>query len=323
MVPGERPYFFAFKNYGYARIRKDGSVTLRGDWTGLMLPGANGPVTLNGKAASATIKDSMLLFGRPPTVLENRPEEPLPELPMTVKTAPAVVRAAARDRRFVTFSLDNTLDKPVSGLLQFDLPSGLAVEPEKAMFGPVQPRASTTLGVTVVSTLAGRHTIPYRVSYRAGDSGKWVRTAALPLTVITNATLQSVYEYPRPYYLIQSAGYTAHVDMFNGLHRFLADDDDTVRLNGSPLFTLSDGRTELMSENTAKAFTWPIEFSGQSHGQRPRPGALAGTLFQRPHPDPDGPRLDAVREGLLLGARQLVIAAGSAALEAHCCAGRL
>ena len=46
--------------------------------------------------------------------------------------------------------------------------------------------------------------------------------------------------------------------MFNGLHRFLADDDDTVRLNGSPLFTLSDGSTELMSEKTGQNFTWPI-----------------------------------------------------------------
>ena len=27
--------------------------------------------------------------------------------------------------------------------------------------------------------------------------------------------------------------------MLNGLHRFLADEDDNVRLNGSPLFTLS------------------------------------------------------------------------------------
>ena len=68
--------------------------------------------------------------------------------------------------------------------------------------------------------------------------------------------------------------------MFNGLHRFLADDDDTVRLNGSPLFTLSDGSTELLSEKTAQAFTWPVGVSGQSHGPRPRPGALAGALFQ-------------------------------------------
>ena len=40
VVSGDQPLFFAFKNYGYARIRKDGSVTLRGGWTGLRLPGA-------------------------------------------------------------------------------------------------------------------------------------------------------------------------------------------------------------------------------------------------------------------------------------------
>ena len=234
-------------------------MTLRGDWTGLRLPGANGPVTLNGKAVTATTKEGVLLFGRPPTVLESHSEEPLPEIPMTVKTTPAVVRAAAHDRRIVTFTLDNTLDEPVSGSLQFDLPEGIAVVPEKAIFGPVQPRASAQVGVMIVSNRPGRHTVPYRVSYRAGDSGKEIRTAALPLTVMTGPTLQSVYEYPRPYYLIQSPGYTARVDMFNGLHRFLADEDDNVRLNGSPLFTFSDGSTELMSEKTAQEFTWPIE----------------------------------------------------------------
>ena len=68
---------------------------------------------------------------------------------MTVKTTPAVVRVSARDRRIVTFSLDNTSDKPVSGSLQFDLPIGLAVQPEKAgEFGPIQPKASTTVGLT-------------------------------------------------------------------------------------------------------------------------------------------------------------------------------
>ena len=150
-------------------------------------------MTLNGKAATATTKEGVLLFGRPPTVLENRSEEPLPEVPMTVKTTPAVVRVSARDRRIVTFTLDNTLDEPVSGSLQFDLPAGLAVEPEKAMFGPVQPRASATVGVTIVSNnpVAGRHTVPYRVSYRAGDNGKEIRTAALPLTVMTGPTLQT------------------------------------------------------------------------------------------------------------------------------------
>src|SRR5262249_18941439 len=258
LVPDERLIFFAFKNYGYARVKKDGSVILRGDWTGLRLPGVSGPVTLNGEAATASTKEGTLLPGKPATVLENHTEEPLPEVPMIVKPNPAVVRMAARDRRIVTFTLNNTLNEPVSGSLQFDLPAGLTLVPEKRMFGPVQPKASATVAVLIVSDNPRRPTVPYHISYRAGDSGKEVRTAALPLTVMAGPVLQSVYEYPRPYYLIESPGFTARVDMFNGLHRFLADDDDTVRLNGSALFTLSDGSTELMSDKTGAAFTWPV-----------------------------------------------------------------
>jgi hypothetical protein len=261
-VPGERPHFFAFKTFGYARIRKDGSVTLRGDWTGLRLPDTTGPVTLNGQAAPGTfIEEGVLRFGKPPTVLENPAEGPLPEAPMMVKPSPAVVRLSARDRRVVKLTLDNRLDQAISGGLHFELPPGLAVEPQRQVFGPLQPKASTSIGLTIVSNgpVVGRHTVPYRVSYRTGYTGKEVRTAALPLTVVTGATLQSVYEHPRPYYLIQSPAYTARLDMFNGLHRFLADDDDTVRLNGGPLFTLSGGGSELLSETTAKAFTWPVE----------------------------------------------------------------
>jgi hypothetical protein len=175
---------------------------------------------------------------------------------MTVTTTPNVVRAAARDRRIVTFTVGNTSDDPVSGSLQFNLPPGFAVVPARPMFGPVQPGSSARVGVIIASSNPGRHTVPYRVSYRVGNSGKEVLTAALPLTVLTGATLQSVYEHPRPYYSIQAPGYTARADMVNGLHRFLADDDDNVRLNGTALFTLSDGRTELLSEQTAKAFTW-------------------------------------------------------------------
>jgi hypothetical protein len=271
-IKGERPLFFSFKNYGYARITNDGSVALRGDWTGLTLPGANGPAMLNGKAATASTEEGLVLFGKPPTMLEERSEEPLPEVPMIVKTAPAVVRASARDRRIVTFTLENTLDVPVSGSLHFDLPAGLAVEPKKTTFGPVRPRASATVGVTIVSSnsMAGKRTVPYQVSYRTDENDKEIRTAALPLTVVTGPTLQHVYEYPRPYYLVCSPVYTARADMFNGLHRFLADDEDTERLNGSPLFTLSDGSAELLSEKTPMNFTWPVE----------SPASLAATTSQ-------------------------------------------
>ena len=191
---------------------------------------------------------------------------------MKVTITPAVVRASASDRRVVTFTLDNTLDEPVAGSLQFDLPAGLVVEPKTARFGPVQPRAAATVDVTIISNdpVAGRQTVPFHISYRAGDNGKEIRTAALPLTVVTGPTLQQVYEYPRPYYLIQSPAYTARADMSNGLHRFLAADDETVRLSDNPLFTLSDGSTELLSGRTAMAFTWPVG----------SPASLTGTTSQ-------------------------------------------
>ena len=259
-TPGERSPFFAFKNYGYARITNDGAVTLRGDWTGLRLPEARGPIISNGKPATASINEGILLFGKPLITLEDPSHEPLPEIPMPVKISPSIVRLSTRDRRLATFTLKNTLDKPVSGSLQFDLSAGLAVEPAKPIFGPVQPRASGTAGVTIVSNepAAGRRTVPFHVTFRTGDNGNEVRTAALPLTVVTGPTLQQVYEYPRPYYLIHSPCYTARADMSNGLHVFLADDDDIVRLSDSPLFTLSDGSTEILSERTGMAFTWPV-----------------------------------------------------------------
>jgi hypothetical protein len=272
-VAGKRPLFFAFKNYGYARITNGGSVTLRGDWTGIRLAGANGPVTMNGNAATASPAQGILVFDKPPTVVEDRSEEPLPEAPMIVKPIPAVVRMLDHDRRIVKFTLENKLNEPVSGSLQFNLPAGLVVEPKEAKFGLVQPSESVTVSVTAVSNnaAAGRRTVPYYVSYRTGGTEKDVRTAALPLTVVTGPTLEQIYEYPRPYYLIRSRAYTARADMFNGLHTFLTDDDDTVRLNSSPLFTLSDGSTELLSEKTAMNFTW-------SQGS---PANLTGNLQDR------------------------------------------
>ena len=38
-----------------------------------------------------------------------------------------------------------------------------------------------------------------------------------------------------------------------------SDDEDTIRLNGSPLFTLSDGTKNVLFDGTDHAFTWPTE----------------------------------------------------------------
>ncbi len=47
--------------------------------------------------------------------------------------------------------------------------------------------------------------------------------------------------------------------MFAGLFTYLADDDDTVRLAGTPLFTISDGAEKLLYEDTENGTTWPQE----------------------------------------------------------------
>jgi hypothetical protein len=165
---------------------KDGSITLRGGWTGLRLPETKGPVTLNGEAAKSTTQEGALLFGRPPTVVAKPiAEEPLPEVPLTVKTTPAVARVAARDRRTVTFTL-NTLQ------------SGYRVSCNSTCRWWLSNRKVDlwTNRAGIISNSRrddlqhnpGRHTVPYRISYRVG-AGKEISTVALPLTVMTGATV--------------------------------------------------------------------------------------------------------------------------------------
>jgi hypothetical protein len=113
-----------------------------------------------------------------------------------VKTTPAAVRIAARDRRIVTFTLNNTLHERVAGSLQFDLPAGVAVKPEKPTFGPIEPGSSATVGVTIASDSPGRHTVPYRISYRAGRARRFpLRRCAY---CDDRPDVADVYEYRSP-----------------------------------------------------------------------------------------------------------------------------
>ena len=45
--------------------------------------------------------------------------------------------------------------------------------------------------------------------------------------------------------------------MDSGLTRTLADDDGTVRLNGRPLFTFSDGKKPWLFDGCTNNSTWP------------------------------------------------------------------
>ena len=106
----------------------------------------------------------------------------------------------------------------------------------------------------------GLHTIPYRVVYKYNGTNTDIRTAAKGVTAAVGPVLESIYQHPEPaVYKVNAPKYTAKFDMFHGLLRYLADDDDTIRLNGSPLFTLSDGTKNVLFDGTDHAFTWPTE----------------------------------------------------------------
>jgi hypothetical protein len=73
-------------------------------------------------------------------------------------------------------------------------------------------------------------------------------------------SLEPVYQYPQPnVFLLSAPRYTLKMHLFHGLTLFLADDDGAVRLQDSPLFTISEKDKPLLSEDTKQAFTWPQE----------------------------------------------------------------
>jgi hypothetical protein len=150
----------------------------------------------------------------------------------------------------------------VSGRLEFDLPEGLTVEPARPEFGPIGPGETAKVSVTFVSDkpAAGKQTVPYRIYHRVAGAEKEVRTLARAVTVTIGPTLEYVYQHPKPpVFVVHAPNFTGKFDMFNGLCRYLADDDDTVRLEDSPLFTFGDGKDVMLGPETKQAFTWPRE----------------------------------------------------------------
>jgi hypothetical protein len=70
--------------------------------------------------------------------------------------------------------------------------------------------------------------------------------------------LEFVYRHPaRNVFRVSAHRYFAEPDMDSGLTRYLADDDQTVRLDGSPLFTFSDGKKPWLFEGCTNNSIWP------------------------------------------------------------------
>ena len=252
---------FAFQNYGYLRISKDGKVIARGDWTGFRIPGTAHQLVVNGKSAKMMVSAGFVDYGKIPPV-QDPPMRAEPVCPLTVETSPKVIRLFPRDRRTVIFKVQNPLSQAVSGRIEFDLPEGFSTEPEEVQFGPINAGSLGDIPLVFVANKPkeGLHTIPYWVVYKHNGTSTDIRTAAKGVTAAVGPVLESIYQHPEPaVYKVNAPKYTAKFDMFHGLLRYLADDDDTIRLNGSPLFTFSDGTKNVLFDGTDHAFTWPTE----------------------------------------------------------------
>ncbi|HXX80530.1 MAG TPA: hypothetical protein VEI46_03225, partial [Thermodesulfovibrionales bacterium] len=258
---GDARTVFAFRNYGFIRIVGNEAIMARGGWIGFRLPYTQGRLTINGQPTAAKNDNGYLAFG----TLPEKTDPPLlvdPECPFPVKFFPEVVRMFPRDTRKTTYKISNVLKESVSGWLEFEVPKGLAIAGPKPEFGPLKPGETAEVMVTFRSNNPnqGRHIVPYRIYYRQAGGGKSIRTAAKSMDVAINAWLQSVYQSPQPaVYKVHAPRYTVNLDMYNGLSRYLSDDDNTTRLDGNPLFTFSDGNQELLSDKAKTAFTWPVE----------------------------------------------------------------
>ncbi|MHC4917187.1 MAG: heparinase II/III domain-containing protein, partial [Planctomycetota bacterium] len=248
----------AFRDYGYLRMRRDGTVAARGGWIGFRIPAAKAALTLNGRPARAVMESGRLVFGALPEAHTAHVE---PECPFPVDPDTAVVRLAREGRRAVTFTVKNTLPRSITGALAFELPAGITVDPPTPRFGPLAPGATAQVPFTCIAgrnAAQGKWLVPYRVRYRTADAAREIRPAALPFHLAVDSVLEYVYRYPqRNVFRVSAPRYIAEMDMDSGLTRFLADDDGAVRLNGTPLFTFSDGKKPWLFDGCTNNYTWP------------------------------------------------------------------
>ena len=255
--------FASVASYGYLRVTKDGTLIGRGDWRGFRLPLDRRVTqfTLNGQAAKTTRAGPDLVYGdaSPPAATVGRRYRP------NVRSRrPSHRRGRSGCSLAIAARSDagnrNTLNQPLSGHV------------ERSRAGGRRRRTSETripggrTGRDRASAADGQHRgagsgppdadVPGVLDHHRPAAGAH---RAQPLVVFAGPTLLNEYANRQGNYVVYSPKFIARFDMFHGLCRYLADDDGTVRLDGAPLFTLSDGDTRLLDEQTKHAFTWPRE----------------------------------------------------------------
>jgi len=250
-----------FRDYAYVRVDRGGRMAARGDVLGLRIPGARGPFVLDGEQVPAAQLSGALVYL---TAEATAAPEAEPLCPLKVIPAPRQLRVWTRDHKPVRFSVRNVMRKPVTGRIEFVFPEGITVDPASPEFGPVGPGKTATAAAEfhIFDPQPGKLTIPYRVVYREEDSADEIRTQAQPLVAYAGPTLEQRFQFPNlPVYQAVTSWYTAQMRMADGACIYLADDSDRVRLDGEPLFLLSEGdgdeRVEMLGREPQKLGVWP------------------------------------------------------------------
>jgi hypothetical protein len=250
-----------FRDYAYVRVFGDGRTIVRGGLTGLRLPGVNGPLTLNGRRVSAARGDDALVY----LSTEATPAPAVaPRCPLDVNVSPKQLRVWVRDRKSLDFSIRNPLRVPVSGHIEFQLPHGITVQPARPSFDLLRTGQTARLPVQfhISDPLPGKLTIPYRIVYGEGGAPQPIHTRSQPLVAYIGPTIEPQFQFPKPpVHRAVTSRYTAALRAGDGAVVYLADDTDRVRLDGEPMFLLSEGegdeRVEMLGKEAKTLGVWP------------------------------------------------------------------
>jgi hypothetical protein len=168
------------------------------------------------------------------------------------------VRLFPRDRRQLELVVVNRSGRPVTGTIVFDLPNGFVLEPSTAPVGPVPPGGQVKVEALLSATSPppGRSTLSAR--FRTAEGRPALAEAGIAVWV--GPTLHSDYRTSATaLYRVEAPALRIGLDMRHGMVRHLTDEEGRDRLGGRPLFTFTGDGKPLLSEQTAKSFTWPTE----------------------------------------------------------------
>jgi hypothetical protein len=232
---------FIFRNYGWLRVPRKGTPVARGGWEAFRVAGTAEKLMLNGNELHLLPASGKIAHGEIPKDLPKGAGF-APQCPLRLALDPPEPRLSMTGQRQVRLSVTNTLDEAVSGTVEFDTSSGLSITPDRMSFGPLEAGEASQLVTTLAPGDApeGKEVVPFRIAYRTADAAEVV-TAWEPLPVILSRYVEPDLSTEFVSQMFRGPELTARFET-SGLITYLADAEGTVRLDGHPLYTVTDAK---------------------------------------------------------------------------------